>query len=91
MANDELIARLQKQAESESEASKMWAQAKSLRQHDHEPRRDDLYSWSKPEQTLSWEAAQALAAADARIAEQGAEIERLKAKAYDQHIADGGF
>ena len=67
MDNKELIAQLQKQAESESEASKRWAQAKSLRQHDREPRRDDLYSWSKPEQTLSWKAVQALTAAEACI------------------------
>jgi hypothetical protein len=58
---DRLIAELRSSAERSSEASRMLAEAKSLRQ-DHDPPRSDLYMWLKPEQTLEWRAADALAA-----------------------------
>lgn len=65
-----LVERLLQQAENVSEARKMAAQAKSLRQG-HNPPRDDLYSWTGPEQTLEAQAA-------ARITALEAEVERLR-------------
>lgn len=88
----ELIARLRKAAESASRASQMMAEAKSLRQSDNPDGHTDLYMWATPEQTLEWEAAEALASLapvkqslpggeiDSRIVRLGAEaiVERLK-------------
>lgn len=56
-----MIAALRQQAERASEASRMLAEAKSLRQNDHDgPPRADLYSYATPEQTLEWRAADLL-------------------------------
>lgn len=53
-----LIERLRTCARQKSEASRMLAEAKSLRQTDHEgPPRADLYSFVTPEQTDEWKAA----------------------------------
>ena len=52
----DLVERLRIDAQKESDASKLLAQAKSLRQGDNPPR-DDLYMWLTPEQTLPWKAA----------------------------------
>lgn len=57
-----LIARLRAQAQRESDAHKMMAEAKSLRQADNPEGRTDLYSWPTPEQTDSWKAADLLEA-----------------------------
>jgi hypothetical protein len=53
---------MRRNAKSASEASRMMAQAKSLRQGGHNPPRDDLYMWPEPEQTVEWEIADILAA-----------------------------
>lgn len=57
-----IIEQLRKAARSVSEVQRGMAQAKSLRQGDHNPPRDDLYMWPTPEQTLEWRAADMLAA-----------------------------
>lgn len=56
----ELVERLRRSAHSESDFSRKMAEAKSLRQHDCDPPRADLYMWLKPEDTDSWKAADAL-------------------------------
>ena len=57
----ELVARLRHGARGRSEAERRWAEAKSLRQTDHEgPPRSDLYSWPTPEETDEWKAADML-------------------------------
>jgi len=63
----ELIERLRKQAQGASEAQRMMAEAKSLRQSDNPEGRSDLYSWAKPEETLEARAADALAALSAKL------------------------
>ena len=50
-----LVARLRESARAHSEASRMMAEAKSLRQGDGT--RNDLYMWTKPEDTPEWQAA----------------------------------
>ncbi len=65
----EITARLRKQAQSASEAQRMMAEAKSLRQSDNPEGRTDLYMWAKPEDTLEWRAADALARLKARVSE----------------------
>jgi hypothetical protein len=65
-----LAVRLEGEAQGESEASRMMAEAKTARQVD----RDDYpemqsrgYSWSQPEETTRWRAASALRAQAAEI------------------------
>ena len=74
----ELSDALRTQAQKESDASKLWAQAKSLRQHDCDPPRDDLYMWTKPDKTISWKAADELDARAATIEALEAENAKLK-------------
>jgi hypothetical protein len=47
---------MRRAAKNHSNASRILAQTKSLRQA-HDPPRDDLYIWSEPEQTVEWEIA----------------------------------
>jgi hypothetical protein len=47
---------MRRQAKGSSEASRVMAQAKSLRQG-HNPPRDDLYMWPQTEETFEWEIA----------------------------------
>lgn len=63
----ELVERLKLMAKRSSEAQRMMAASKSLRQAGHEPPRADLYMWSKPEETTEWEAATALTELLARV------------------------
>jgi Lhr-like helicase len=53
----ELIERLRLKAKSASEISRMMAESKSLRQESNPEGRLDLYSWTKPEETDEWQAA----------------------------------
>lgn len=64
----ELIVGLRRQAHSESEASRMMAEAKSKRQANN-PTGECVYMWAKPEETLSWKAAEALASLSTPTAE----------------------
>jgi hypothetical protein len=74
-----LIARLLAQAQASSQAHRMIAEAKSLRQGDRDPPRADLYSWPTPEQTLEGRAATALEALSAR--------ERVMREALEETVA----
>ena len=56
-----LIERLRASAHRTSEAHRMMAEAKSLRQADNPEGDKNRYGWIKPEQTLEWEAADELA------------------------------
>jgi hypothetical protein len=60
-ADADLIVRLRRQAHSESEASRFAAEAKSKRQAGN-PTGECVYAWLKPEDTVSWKAAERLAA-----------------------------
>lgn len=52
-----IIEMLLKQAISSSNIQRQMAEAKSLRQHDCDPPRADLYFWPKPEETVEGKAA----------------------------------
>jgi hypothetical protein len=65
----DLIERLRINARRASEASRMMAEAKSLRQESNPEGRTDLYAWVEPEHTTEWQAADALQSQAARIAE----------------------
>lgn len=52
----DIVERLNLAAISTSETEEKWSKAKSIRQ-DHNPPRDDLYSWPTPEQTMEGVAA----------------------------------
>lgn len=82
----DLIARLHAQAQASSQAHRMMAEAKSLRQGDCDPPRADLYSWPTPEQTLQDEAATALEALSARVTELEQRLEVVPGWSQD---ADG--
>lgn len=69
----ELVAQLRKQAHEYSEASRMMAEAKSLRQADNTERRTDLYAFQSPEGTVQWKAADL-------IEQQAAQIAALSAR-----------
>lgn len=91
---DDLKARLRQAAEAQSETSRMMAETKSLRQHDCDPPRADLYMWQTPEQTVEGKAL-------ARIEALEAAVEKLlrclmpvtmglaQAECVDEPLADG--
>jgi hypothetical protein len=56
----ELIERLRRAAQSASDIARQMAEDKSLRQAGHNPPRNDLYAWPKPEQTIEGRAADRL-------------------------------
>lgn len=55
--NDELVKELLERAKAMSDATRMMAESKSLRQNDNPEQRTDLYSWLTPEQTVEGRAA----------------------------------
>lgn len=63
----DLIERLRAKARAASDISKAMAEAKSLRQESNTERRTDLYMWAAPEQTIEWQAADALTAYQGRV------------------------
>lgn len=90
----ELLIALREQARRESEAHKMLADAKTARQTDRDdyPELADIgYDWIKPEQTVSWKAADTIERLEARVGE--AEDERDEAVNWsaivDRHGTDG--
>ncbi len=52
-----MIDELKRKAVQSSEAQRLFAEGKSLRQGDNPEQRKDLYAWTKPEDTLEWKAA----------------------------------
>ena len=73
---DEICERLRVRARRVSETMRVMAQAKSLRQA-HNPPRDDLYMWPKPEETVEWQAADLIQQQRAEIAEARNERDAL--------------
>ena len=65
----DLVKRLRIKARQASEAARMMAEAKSLRQESNPERRADLYMWPTPEQTVEWQAAEAITALQSQLAE----------------------
>lgn len=76
---DALVRQLRKQAHEYSEASRMMAEAKSLRQADNPERRTDLYAFQSPEGTVQWKAADL-------IEQQAAQIASLSARPADNVV-----
>ncbi|MCW2763402.1 MAG: hypothetical protein JWR85_3603 [Marmoricola sp.] len=66
-------------AQASSDVQKMMSQAKSLRQHDCDPPRVDLYFWPEPQQTLEWETAEILRslATPTRLPDREAMLEEI--------------
>lgn len=82
----DLRAKLAEAAERESAFSRQMAEAKSLRQHDCDPPRADLYMWPKPEDTLYGEAMRALTAAEAKAGR----LSTLLQEAVEDYEAENG-
>jgi hypothetical protein len=67
LSEQRLLGQLLSMAAASSDAQRMMAEAKSLRQGDCDPPRADLYSWSTPEQTVEWQAHDLIATLAARV------------------------
>ena len=74
-----LVKQLRKQAREYSEASRMMAEAKSLRQADNPEQRTDLYAFQSPEGTIQWKAADL-------IEQQAAQIAALSARPASNYV-----
>lgn len=74
-----LVKQLRKQAREYSEASRMMAEAKSLRQADNPEQRTDLYAFQSPEGTIQWKAADL-------IEQQAAQIAALSARPAGDYV-----
>jgi hypothetical protein len=89
----DLVKRLRIKARQASEAARMMAEAKSLRQESNPERRADLYMWPTPEQTVEWQAAEAITALQSQLAEARAERDAadwLEAE-MRRHLYDKSF
>jgi len=86
-----LIERLRHKARKASEIARQMAEAKSLRQPGHNPPRNDLYMWPKPEDTDEWKAADRIQSLEAALAEARDEIINLsqtRASGCDDELMD---